>query len=42
MAMTMLEKILANHSKYDKVGPGDIVDISIDARIARDFGEQML
>ncbi|MCX6260946.1 MAG: aconitase/3-isopropylmalate dehydratase large subunit family protein [Bacteroidia bacterium] len=34
----MLEKILANHSKYDKVGPGDIADISIDARIARDFG----
>jgi 3-isopropylmalate/(R)-2-methylmalate dehydratase large subunit len=38
MAMTMIEKILANHSKYEKVKPGDIVDISIDARIARDFG----
>ncbi len=38
MAMTMLEKILANHSKYELVKPGDIVDISIDARIARDFG----
>ncbi len=38
MAMTMLEKILANHSKFDKVRPGDIVDMSIDARIARDFG----
>jgi 3-isopropylmalate/(R)-2-methylmalate dehydratase large subunit len=38
MAMTMLEKILANHSKFDKVKPGDIADISIDARIARDFG----
>jgi 3-isopropylmalate/(R)-2-methylmalate dehydratase large subunit len=38
MAMTMLEKILANHSKYEKVKPGDIVDIGIDARIARDFG----
>ncbi len=38
MAMTMLEKILANHSKYEKVKPGDIVDINIDARIARDFG----
>jgi len=38
MAMTMLEKILANHSKYDKVRPGDIADISIDVRIARDFG----
>jgi 3-isopropylmalate dehydratase small subunit len=38
MAMTMLEKILANHSKYEEVSPGDIVDIEIDARIARDFG----
>ena len=38
MAMTMLEKILANHSKYEEVKPGDIVDIEIDARIARDFG----
>ncbi len=38
MAMTMLEKILANHSKYEDVKPGDIVDIGIDARIARDFG----
>ncbi len=38
MAMTMLEKILANHSKYEKVKPGDIVDIDIDTRIARDFG----
>jgi 3-isopropylmalate dehydratase small subunit len=38
MAMSLLERILANHSKYDTVKPGDIVDISIDARIARDFG----
>jgi 3-isopropylmalate/(R)-2-methylmalate dehydratase large subunit len=38
MAMTMVEKILANHSKYEMVKPGDIVDIGIDARIARDFG----
>lgn len=38
MAMTLLEKILARHSKYDSVKPGDIVDIKIDARIARDFG----
>ncbi|NLJ43481.1 MAG: 3-isopropylmalate dehydratase large subunit [Bacteroidales bacterium] len=36
--MTLLEKILARHSKYDSVKPGDIVDIKIDARIARDFG----
>lgn len=38
MAMTMLEKILASHSKFSAVKPGDIVDITIDARIARDFG----
>ncbi len=36
--MTILEKIIANHSKFDIVKPGDIVDISIDARAARDFG----
>ena len=38
MAMTLLEKILAAHSKYDIVQPGQIVDIAIDARVARDFG----
>jgi 3-isopropylmalate/(R)-2-methylmalate dehydratase large subunit len=38
MAMTMLEKILAYHSKYTIVKPGDIVDIKIDTRVARDFG----
>jgi len=38
MAMTLLEKILATHSKYDLVRPGEIVDIEIDARVARDFG----
>ena len=36
--MTILEKILANHSKFKSVKPGDIVDIKIDARVARDFG----
>jgi len=36
--MTIIEKILATHSKYESVKPGDIVDISIDARVARDFG----
>jgi homoaconitate hydratase family protein/3-isopropylmalate dehydratase small subunit len=36
--MTILEKIIANHSKFDTVKPGDIVDITIDARAARDFG----
>ena len=38
MAMTLLEKILAAHSRYDIVQPGQIVDITIDARVARDFG----
>jgi 3-isopropylmalate/(R)-2-methylmalate dehydratase large subunit len=38
MAMTLLEKILAAHSKYDIVHPGEIVDIEIDSRVARDFG----
>jgi len=36
--MTLIEKIIANHSKLDTVKPGDIVDIEIDARAARDFG----
>jgi homoaconitate hydratase family protein/3-isopropylmalate dehydratase small subunit len=38
MAMTLIEKILANHSKYERVKAGEIVDIEIDARAARDFG----
>jgi 3-isopropylmalate/(R)-2-methylmalate dehydratase large subunit len=38
MAMTMLEKILSAHSKQKKVSPGEIVDIEIDSRVARDFG----
>ena len=38
MGMTIIEKILANHSKHDTVRPGEIVEISIDARVARDFG----
>ena len=38
MGHTLLEKIIANHSKHDVVKPGDIVDIEIDARAARDFG----
>ena len=32
--MTLLEKILAAHSKYDVVQPGEIVDIEIDSRVA--------
>ncbi|UBM61571.1 3-isopropylmalate dehydratase large subunit [Candidatus Sulfidibacterium hydrothermale] len=36
--MTIIEKIIAAHSVQEKVKPGDIVDIEIDARVARDFG----
>jgi 3-isopropylmalate dehydratase small subunit len=36
--MTIIEKILAAHSGKKKVNPGDIVDITIDVRLARDFG----
>lgn len=38
MGMTLIEKILANHSDQDVVAPGDIIDIEIDVRAARDFG----
>lgn len=38
MGMTVIEKILASHSGRDQVSPGDIVDVMIDARAARDFG----
>ncbi len=37
MGKTMVEKILGNHSGRE-VSPGEIVDIEIDARVARDFG----
>lgn len=36
--MNIIEKIIAQHSKFDSVKAGDIVDISIDVRAARDFG----
>ena len=36
--MNLIEKILANHSKLTEVNPGDIIDVGIDARAARDFG----
>ncbi len=36
--MTIIEKIIAAHSVEKSVKPGDIVDIEIDARVARDFG----
>ncbi len=38
MKHTLIEKIISNHSKLAEVKPGDIVDIEIDARVARDFG----
>jgi 3-isopropylmalate/(R)-2-methylmalate dehydratase large subunit len=38
MAMTLLEKLLAAHSKFRTLQPGEIVDIEIDIRTARDFG----
>jgi 3-isopropylmalate dehydratase small subunit len=36
--MTIIEKIIAAHSGKESVKPGEIVDISIDVRLARDFG----
>jgi 3-isopropylmalate/(R)-2-methylmalate dehydratase large subunit len=36
--MTIIEKIIANHSDQKIVKPGDIVDVMIDTRAARDFG----
>ena len=38
MPQTMIEKILAAHSGRERVIPGEIVDVAIDARVARDFG----
>jgi len=37
MGKTMIEKILGSHAGRE-VSPGDIADIGIDARVARDFG----
>ena len=37
MAHTLIEKILSSHAGRG-VSPGEIVDIHIDARVARDFG----
>jgi len=36
--MTIIEQIIANHSGQPVVKPGDIVDVIIDTRAARDFG----
>lgn len=38
MNMTIIETIFARHSGKKMVSPGEIVDISIDVRLARDFG----
>jgi len=38
MGMTLIEKILSRHSKYNVVKPNDIIDVEIDVRAARDFG----
>lgn len=38
MGQTIIEKILASHAGKEKVWPGDIVEIVIDTRVARDFG----
>jgi homoaconitate hydratase family protein/3-isopropylmalate dehydratase small subunit len=36
--MNIIEKIIVNHSKLSVVSPGQIVDVEIDGRVARDFG----
>mgnify|MGYP001822076538 CR=1 FL=1 len=38
MGMTIIEKILASHAGRTEVAPGELVDVQIDARVARDFG----
>ncbi len=38
MGQTLIEKILSNHSGGKAVKPGDIVDVFMDVRAARDFG----
>jgi 3-isopropylmalate/(R)-2-methylmalate dehydratase large subunit len=36
--MNLIEKIIAAHSDQQTIKPGDIVDVTIDTRAARDFG----
>ena len=36
--MTLIEHIFTNHTQGNSVKPGQIIDIEIDARVARDFG----
>jgi 3-isopropylmalate dehydratase small subunit len=38
MGMTMIEKIIAQHSAYNVIRPGEIVDLSTDLRVTRDLG----
>ncbi|MCL3782293.1 homoaconitate hydratase family protein [Prolixibacteraceae bacterium JC049] len=38
MGLTIVEKILAQHSNQHAVKPGYIIDVKIDVRLARDFG----
>jgi homoaconitate hydratase family protein/3-isopropylmalate dehydratase small subunit len=38
MGMNIIEKILANHGQAGTIKPGDILDVEIDVRVARDFG----
>jgi homoaconitate hydratase family protein/3-isopropylmalate dehydratase small subunit len=38
MGQTLVEKILASHAGKKEVKPGEIIDVIIDARVARDFG----
>ncbi len=38
MGATLIEKILAAHSGRESVRPGEIIELQIDARVARDFG----
>ena len=38
MGMTIIEKILASHAGKETVRPGEILDVFIDVRVARDFG----
>lgn len=38
MGMNIIEKIIVDHSDRDGVIPGEIIDVKIDVRLARDFG----
>lgn len=38
MGKTIIEKILVSHAGKAQVTPGEIVDVKIDVRLARDFG----